>query len=78
MFQEVDVLGALSSDVEDHSAQVQNLLKDLGTPDQEFEVYTEFMKGAVNNGPFRPDAGQVAMTRAQFDLVPANRVILSS
>ena len=77
MFQELDVFGALSSDVEDHSKRVQDLLKDLGTPDAEFQVYTRFMEGARNNGPFIPDAGQVAMTREQFDLVPANGVILS-
>ena len=77
MFQELDVFGALSSDVEDHSKRVLELLKDLGTQDDEFQVYTGFMGGAVNNGPFIPDAGQVAMTREQFDLVPANGVILS-
>jgi hypothetical protein len=77
LFQEPDVFGALSSDVEDHSKRVQDLLQDLGTPEDEFRVYTGFMEGAVNNGPFIPDAGQVAMTREQFDLVPANGVILS-
>ena len=77
MFQELDVFGALSSDVKDHSKRVQELLQDLGTPENEFQVYTGFMQGAVNNGPFIPDAGQVAMTREQFDLVPANGVILS-
>ena len=77
MFQELDVFGALSSDVKDHSRRVLELLKDLGTQEDEFRVYTGFMEGAVNNGPFIPDAGQVAMTRDQFDLVPANGVILS-
>ena len=77
MFQELDVFGALSSDVEDHSKRVLDLLKDLGTQEDEFRVYTGFMEGALNNGPFIPDAGQVAMTRVQFDLVPANGVILS-
>ena len=77
MFQELDVFGALSSDVKDHSRRVLELLKDLGTQEDEFRVYTGFMDGAVKNGPFIPDAGQVAMTRAQFDLVPANGVILS-
>ena len=77
MFQELDVFGALSSDVKDHSRRVLELLKDLGTQEDEFRVYTGFMEGAVNNGPFIPDAGQVAMTREQFDLVPANGVILS-
>ena len=77
MFQELDVFVALSSDVKDHSRRVLDLLKDLGTQEDEFRVYTGFMEGAVNNGPFIPDAGQVAMTRTQFDLVPANGVILS-
>ena len=77
MFQELDVFGALSSDVEYHSKRVLDLLKDLGTQDDEFRVYTGFMGGALHNVPFIPDAGQVAMTRAQFDLVPANGVILS-
>ena len=77
MFKELDVFGALSSDVKDHSKRVLDLLKDLGTPDDEFLVYTGFMDGRRNNGPFIPDAGQVAMTRDQFDLVPANGVILS-
>ena len=77
MFQELDVFGAFSSDVKDHSRRVLELLKDLGTQEDEFRVYTGFMEGAVNNGPFIPDAGQVAMTRDQFDLVPANGVILS-
>ena len=55
IIQQVDVLGALSSDVEDHSKHVENLLKDSGTPAQEFLVYTELMEGAVINGPFRTD-----------------------